>query len=232
MQYRQNKSVVVVCVILLAFAGFFVFVDTDVFMLRIFAVGFLLLAGTVLTVGFYMLSMAGKSHNVVFLRSGVGSALILYASVTTVLSFISNLFAGNLTLYLMINVGVVLLTGVAVFLLVLASRNIASSDMRTMGKMAFMNEVERRLFNLLADSANAAYHTEINKLHDMVKYADKIGVSEKDYVLDGALSRLESALATGQGEGSQVNIPAMLDDINTMLIKRKGEISESKRGGF
>ena len=234
MQNKNNKLIAAVCVVLLIFivTAFFILVDIDEFMVRFLAVFFLLFSSMVFTIGFYLLSLAGKNHNIVLLRAGVGSTLILYVIVTILLSFISNLFANNLTLYIMLNFGIALLAGVAILFLVLASRSTASDDMRTMGKKAFMDEVERRLFNLSADSKNAKFHQKINRLYDAVKYADKIGISSVDYVLDDTLTRLESALALGEEEASQVNITSIFDEINSLLTRRKEEISISKRGGF
>ena len=235
MQNRHgNNSILAIGAVLLLIvaAAFIIFVDMGGILLRWLALFFLVFSGMASTLGFYMLSTVGSGHNKVFLRSGVGGALFLYLAVTLVLSFASRIFINNLTLYIMLNAGIIVAAAVVIIIVHTFSRRIAHSDLQTMGKKAFMDECERRFYNLLADSKNAKYYQELNKLHEMVKYSDKVGTGSEDYKIDAALDRLEAALASENEERAQTNIPALINEVNTLFNRRKGEVSESKRGGF
>ena len=235
MQNRYgNKSIPAIGVVLLIIVGavFIVFVDIGGILLRWLAFSFLMFSGIASTLGFYMLSSVESGHNKVFLRSGVGGALFLYVAVTLVLSFASGIFINNLTLYIMLNTGVIVAAAVVIIIVYTFSRRIAYGDLQTMSKKAFIDECERRFYNLLVDKKNAEFYQELNSLYEMVKYSDKIGAGSEDYKIDAALARLETALASEHEKRAQANIPALLNELGSLFNRRKGEISESKRGGF
>ena len=233
MQDRTSgKSLALVSFILLAMAIvlFLFFADVEGILLRWLAFFFILLSGLVLVAGIFVLGFMDKNHNKVFLWSGVCSTLFIYFFATFGLGFVSSGF--RLGVFVVVNLVVVALTAILVMVFFIVSRNIAQQDADIMGDKAFMDDFERRLLNLHIDPRNAEYSAELHKLYEAVKYADKVGMTDVDFTIETTLGNLEKALAQEGDERAQTDIPAILSEMNTLLVRRKAEMKESKRGGF
>ena len=252
MQNRAgNKSISVVNLILLAMAvGLFLFfVDIEMIILRVLALIFIVCAGVVLVAWPIFFAFAARNYSPVFLNAGVSSTLFLYFFATVILAFLVNVFGGNVGLYVVTNLVLIAVTAIVVIIVSASARRIAKNDRQTANAMAFMDDCELRLFNLIADSGNAKYKAELTRLYEDVKYADKVGTSSIDTNVEMELERLEKALYSENsgesGENSakssessensaenrtQADIGAILSGLGDLLRRRKGEIS--KRGGF
>ena len=122
--------------------------------------------------------------------------------------------------------------GVAVIALVafiMFSRN-AKSVANAKANMILMNEYEKRLLNIATDPKNTEFKAALNRLYEDLKYSDKNGITMEDYKIDSILLRLEKTLASEGDERKEIH--AIMDELKTILVRRKAEISDSKRGGF
>jgi len=234
MQYKEKSSsvnsVIGFIIVSVVVVAFLYVIDVYGFLLFAFALAFLILAGLSLVVGLFALWNVSSGHNPVFLRAGGASCLLIYFVVTAVLAFLVNVFYGNIGWYIAINLLLVAGNLAVIIALFFASKSIARADERTMDSMFFMQNFEERTAKLLADSENRAFHKDLEKVYETVKFSDKVGHSNLDIDLANAFSRLENALPGG--ESMQINIPAMCEKINSLLGQRRAEVGAGKRGGF
>lgn len=229
-----NKSLSVVNLILLAMAVivFISTVDVEIIALHVLALFFIILSGAALAAWPLFFAFVARNHNKIFFNSGISTALFLYFIATVVLAFLINLFRGDIFLFILCNLMIIACTVVIVLLVQAVSRHIAPNERSITGAKTFMDDCELRLYNLIADSNNTGYLAELNKLYEAVKHADKIGSSSVDPEIDMSLERLEKALAKKDDSRAQANIDAILTSLDDMFIRRNGEITTIKRGGF
>jgi len=150
--------------------------------------------------------------------------------VLAIIIFLASIFTGGFLVRLLALACLGL--AVAMFIMVRVFKKVAHSDGLTKGGMAFMEDYERRLFNLMSDSKNADFSAELKRSYESVKYADKVGFTVQDTYIEMALDSLERAFALEGEERAQANIPAIFDELKTALTRRQAEMREAKRGGF
>ena len=191
------------------------------------ALGFLLLSEIVLFSGLIALKYLGENHSKVFSRAGVSFTLLLYFNLTLLSMLFVRAFDGKPGRFILLQIGIIALVSIIAVSMLAFSRRIGGADQRTHAAMSFMNGCESRMAALLSNAGSQPYQQQLNALYESIKYADKVGGSSLDTDIAMKLGELEAALS-----GGAEDIKGITDALDSLLKRRKDEISQAKRGGF
>jgi len=223
-----------VAIVALAMLVFFLMLGGSTILLRVLSFAFLAISGAVLIGGALVMALfhssLNENHSKVFFLNGATTTLFAYFFITFGGVILSRLFVFNVALYVVLNlvfIGLVVATLCALFF---AAGKIAESDKQVMEAKAFMVDCEAHVQKLMLDAANSEHAKPLTAIYEGIRYSDKVGHSDVDYKIYEAILRLEDALRSD--DKSQTNFTKMFDEINSLLMHRKAQISQSKRGGF
>jgi len=216
-------------IIVITVAVFFV-IEVEKTTLHYSALLFLLLSEFALFSGLVGLQFLGSKHSKVFMRSGITVTLILYFVVTLISIVFTNAFEGKNSSFVLLEVVIVAIFAIITVIIFAFSRGIAGEDNRIVEARGFMDVCEKKVYNLMADAQNKDYAAPLKSVYEGLKYSDKIGMSSVDSKIDESIDKLEAFL--GSNEKNREEIMTALDEVSSLIKRRKAEISESKRGGF
>lgn len=227
---KTNLTIVLIGLIAIALtlATFFLFelVQHEVY---IWALCFLLLAEIVSILGLTLGGKIGNSQSKSFFRSGGFVALSGYFLTTLLLTVLSGLFKRNIIVFIYIEIILLSIFAILILLVFLFTNRSGNMDRKIVESRQFMQNCEKRLHALLADSKNKSHSQRLNNLYESVKYSDKIGASSLDGKIEVKLTVLENAVLAAE-DGSR--IAERIDEVLTLVNQRKTELLETKRGGF
>ena len=128
-------------VIVFSLAAFFL-LDIEKISVHIWALTFLLLSEIVLFGGLIGLRFTGGNSSIVFLRSGISTALLLYFAATLVSVFFSGMFKEKLNTFILIELAIIVLFSIIIISILAWSRGIARRNEADMAKVG-TNEPKR-----------------------------------------------------------------------------------------
>ncbi len=107
------------------------------------------------------------------LRSSVITAVVLYLFSTIVLALVFiNFLMIFLTLYIIINIMLMGITGIVVINLNNFADHVNKSNDKTLAAEGIMIECESRIQSYMNDSEYSEYKAELNKIYEDIKYSD------------------------------------------------------------
>jgi len=222
---RFLSGIIGIVVVSVTVLVFFI-LDFDKSISNYISLGFLIFSEIVCFLGGFITSKVNSITNKVFLRSGTTGILSIYLIVSFILIFVSGFFKENVSLLVVIEILLVAIVAIVLIAIVISTNKINASEQKTIEDRKLMQICEKRVYDLLVDTKNKPFENDINSVYEMLKYADKIGVTTVDEKIVGAILKLEENLKT-----STVNIE-QFEEIKSLISMRNMELSETKRGGF
>lgn len=222
---RLLSGIVGLVVVAVTILTFFIF-GFDKSTANYISLGFLIFSEVVCFLGEFITSKINSITNKMFLRSGTTGVLTIYFIGSLILLFVSGFLKENVSLLVVIEILLVAIVAVVLIAIVISTNKINASEQKTIEDRKLMQICEKRVYDLLVDTKNKPFENDINSVYEMLKYADKIGVTTVDEKIVGAILKLEENLKT-----STVNIE-QFKEIKSLISMRNMELSETKRGGF
>lgn len=219
-------SIIVIAVTL----SIFFMLDFEKTLVSWWALFFVLLSEIILFSGIWVTSLFRDLPNKVFIRSGLNSILLLYFFATVVTSLFSGMLKDNVNLFVIIEIVIIAISLIIITILLQFSIRINSTDQKIISDRKLMQICEKRIYDLLVESKNKGFETQLNNAYEKIKYCDKIGASSVDEKIVGSIMKLENQLKTTNI--AENDIKSVFEDITSLLSQRNMEIADSKRGGF
>lgn len=191
--------------------------------------GFTLLAEFMIINGFFWLESYQPKTNKVFMRSGLSGILILYFLFTATFSLFARQFNNSIKTFVFIQILIIAATIILIILFITSSRRVNSVERSTLQEMANLKKCEERALALLYNSNARLYEKQINKLYESMRYRDKTFSTSLDDQISEKLANLEDALKSSEKEEI---LNTIFNEIDSLMMQRKHEISNLERGGF
>lgn len=190
---------------------------------------FILVAEAALCVGLEIIYSMNSQINKMFIGSGISVTLALYLITTIISSLIVNKLKFNVNVIIITEIIILALTAVIILLFISFSQHVNTTDQKIVNDRKLMQVCEKRIYNLLTDTKNKDFESELNSLYECIKFTDKIGNSSVDEKIVTLITKLEQSNSIGIADNEIHNT---FNEIFTLLNQRKMEVAESKRGGF
>ncbi|WP_097025639.1 hypothetical protein [Clostridium peptidivorans] len=158
------------------------------------------------------------------LRSSVITAVVLYLFSTIVLALVFvNFLMVFLTLYIIINVVLMGITGIVVVNLNNFADHINKIDNKTLAVEDIMIECESRIQSYLNDSEYSEYNEQLNKIYEDIKYSD---ISSECGMEGSLLQKIE-----GISENKE-DLSEYLKEISFLIKERNIKMKSIKKGSI
>lgn len=158
------------------------------------------------------------------LRSGIITAAVLYLFSTIVLALVFvNFLMVFLTLYIIINVVLMGITGIVVVNLNNFADHINKIDNKTLAAEGIMIECESRIQSYLNDSKYSEYKEQLNKVYEDVKYSD---ISSECGMEGSLLQKIE-----GISENRE-DLSEYLKELSFLIKERNIKMKNIKKGSI
>lgn len=158
------------------------------------------------------------------LRSSVITAVVLYLFSTIVLALVFvNFLIVFLTLYIIINVVLMGITGIVVVNLNNFADHVNKSNNKTLSAEGTMIECESSIQSYLNDSKYSEYKEQLNKIYEDIKYSD---ISSECGMEGALLQKIE-----GISENKE-NLSEYLKEISFLIKERHIKMKSIKKGSI
>ncbi|EOR25057.1 MULTISPECIES: hypothetical protein [Clostridium] len=158
------------------------------------------------------------------LRSSVITALSLYLLSTIVLALVFvNILMVFLTLYIIINIVLMGITGIALIILNNFADRVNESNNRTLAAEGIMIECESRIQSYMNNNEYSEHKEELNKIYENIKYSD---ISSECDMEGSLLQKIE-----GISENKE-KLPEYLKEISFLIKERNIKVKSMKKGSI
>ena len=198
--------------------------------INLLALTFLLISEVCLFSGLIAVRVLGTNYDKLSMTIGVTSTLLLYFFITLVMVFTTGLFGGNIAGFILMEMGIIIVTAIFLIIFFSAASKISSDNKGIIAAKNFMDGCEKRIYGLMQSNYNNLYTGSFKSIYEGIKYSDKISSSSVDLKMNDAITRLETSFEDEKQDKKEIS--GIFDEITELLNRRKAEVSESKRGGF
>ena len=191
---------------------------------------FVILAEVVFTVAVVYLAMRKTSG--VFSWSANIVCVGVYFAFTVLMVFARVLYFDNTQKYALHQILGLAVIAVLLIMFRFATTFISETDNRLSHNMAVMQDIENRVLALVHDERYKAYHAELSKVYDEVKYCDKTVCDiEIDTAINATLMKLETVDFVGFNDVAGI-VNENLLALQGLLKRRRISLVANSRGGF
>jgi len=191
--------------------------------------GFTLLAEFMIINGFFWLESYQPKANRVFIRSGLSGILTLYFLFTVTFSLFARQFNNSIKTFIFIQILIIAATIILIALFITSSQRVNSVDRSTLQEMANLKKCEERALALLHNSNAKLYEKQLSRLYESMRYRDKTVSSSLDDQISERLGALENVFKSSEKEEI---FNTIFNEIDSLMMQRKHEISNLERRGF
>lgn len=186
---------------------------------------FIVFSEIVLFFGLVALEIISEKSEQVFMRSGAGVVLIAYTSLVFLISVVyMNLPIAALSLFLIVQIIMFVIAIVLEIIIIITSKSIKSKNDDVISSVSKINNIVESLILL---KANSEYERQLDTIIDELKFSDVSTSVEIDSEIESEISKLKLEITKNKQDADK-----HIDNINTLIQKRKLQIKNIKVGGI
>jgi hypothetical protein len=230
MSKRENIITIsgILTLLLTIFLFFWLTVDRPLLVCTGF--GFILWAEIVLFGGLVFVEKISKRTFPIIFRSGVVTVLTTYS----ILSIIISLMAANKILFDLKSIWTLqaILTVISMILIMVfyqLAEGVRKSNNVVSGTATMVNDILGRINILKVDESNKEYAPMLNSIADKFYFSDTSTIVSADEEIEKQVTMLETALNQPESV-DKTSISAIIENIDSLINRRKIEVGNTKRG--
>lgn len=193
---------------------------------------FILLAEVILFSALILIEFYSKKTSEIIWRTGAGFASAAYAVISIAISlFYMITLRSTIGLFLALQFTLLIIMIIAIIIFYTTSVSAKNNDAKVLNSLILINSIIDKLDLIRKDKNNLEYSKLLNKVYEDLRYSDISTSVLSDYELDSKLSLLENALLTDD-ENKNDEVNGIIEDMLTLISKRKIEVRSMKAGGI
>ena len=186
--------------------------------------------------GMILIEIFAEKTSQITLRAGCGTTITLYSVISIIVSMIYMIFSikavrSFLAIHLILLVACIVLS----IIFFSASRKIEASEQKVIDSVRLNSAITEKVDFLVADSKNKKYMDLLKKVSDELRFSDISTVVSVDSEIEETISRLELNLELAilnENDEKDIEINKLIENLLTLINKRKIQVQSKKTGGF